>query len=654
MGHLAPVTLRRMLAWAELIAERNATLFGEYWSGAKVYVPEHGFATEAEAEPILARQRAHERSGLVAALYGTTRDAPARYLTLFHRLPDNASGAPSLLPYLRYVQGRRDVYDTIRRRDAPLAFERRLQRGPSFNDWLYAQVDAVLRFLGLTVGKPVQDRLQRALDEFAELDLDQELEDAGDTLIDEYLVCAVPENIDGSEQYSPFCFPLVPETLASGIEAPPDQPLAPTQLPWADELIVKNCTNTFNGEDFFWGNFSLSDNCPVDDGQDRPLCPDCDHCRRDYRNCHDFGFDDFYDSILYVLSVLPRVLDVSLQGGFVAVDLEATILILTFLFTLPFYGLLTAIVLSWIQALQLWTAPFVFGTPGVVPWGWFVTVLAFMFATVLLRFPMALIAVAVYTGTWLLLEVVGAPSIEASFQPLEGLIDALEYAQSSIFISGLAVVVTVVVVLVLAALLLLLVRLGYTVFGTFFGTIVALLLLTFGILGIAVLARALHDALTPEDLPTLAQLQFRAESFLVAPGDPIPRVNTQCFFWRFDNLAILYLIGVVALFFVGPVLVRVGYAIALFFYGFVLLVLAFRVRVRRWATREDVESNEDRIDRLGQRVERVESRGERPGGRTLVPPAFPAFPGGTRTPSTATSRVGRVVSWITRRRPRGG
>lgn len=61
--------------------------------------------------------------------------------------------------------------------------------------------------------------------------------------------CRWPDQVNGSQIYNPFCFPLIPATFGSWITPLPTTFLQP-QLPWPKELISQDCVNVYNGKSF--------------------------------------------------------------------------------------------------------------------------------------------------------------------------------------------------------------------------------------------------------------------------------------------------------------------------------------------------------------------------------------------------------------------
>jgi hypothetical protein len=122
------------------------------------------------------------------------------------------------------------------------------------------------------------------------------------------VTCQLPDNIDGTLPFNPFCFPLLPESLFDWVVLFP-APYFPIQIPWPDELIRVNCTKTYNGDPRGF-HFHFSNNCGKGgDASDGPFCDICDYCPREYYTCKEIGMGDALDVTLYLLAITPRLIN---------------------------------------------------------------------------------------------------------------------------------------------------------------------------------------------------------------------------------------------------------------------------------------------------------------------------------------------------------
>ena len=129
--------------------------------------------------------------------------------------------------------------------------------------------------------------------------------------------CNIPQDFNGTNPYKIGCFPFLPRALFSdwAVGVGEGNPYIPLQLGiWPQELIDRACVNVFNGNNDIF-NFGIIDNCRVNDGQPRPLCPVCDFCEANYFTCFERGQNGIVPSFFYVLGIMP----VLLQGFYTGV-----------------------------------------------------------------------------------------------------------------------------------------------------------------------------------------------------------------------------------------------------------------------------------------------------------------------------------------------
>ena len=588
VGHFAPKRLARLAVATEVIATRNISFFFKWMKGDTDYVPGEGFLSKRNTEEMF-RDRSLNEAPKGLLLLGSEQDASVHdgVFTPFLFSRKTNENSPSKGPNLvEHFQRSRIKYDAYRVHWAPGQKAALLDHGPNLNSWFFSLFPALEAFL--------EDWLLSGQD----TDFDKEAEDFLDRLFDEFFVCMVPENLDGTLQYSPFCFPLLPEDLFTWIETVPDNKLAPIQIPWAQELIIKNCTNIFNGNDCFFFNFTLSDNCGANDGQERPLCPLCDHCPREYISCKAAGIIDFMDSLFIFLSVIPGFLEDALLGGFDPIDLQHFLAIGTFLYFLLNGAWISAFFFFWFQYLQLWIGKFLFGP--IIPWGWLTVWLLIIFFKIFSRFTGASLALFIFSFVTFVIDLVFPVLdgiIEENVRPLDWAIRILCFAQNSPLFSNIFFSIAVSIALFVALLALLL---AFTAARTWKGntaTTITFVLLILGVVAVLVFGFLVFDSLSPLPgvFPTLEQLKQRAKDFEIPVGESISDVNWQCFFIRFDSLAIFALLLFFSFQFFGAFLVRIGGAITLFFFGIWAVFVLLRARIRQWKIRRETYTNEDNI-----------------------------------------------------------
>ena len=476
---------------------------------------------------------------------------------------------------------------------------------PDFNNVNDALYELANSFLELVIGVAdvVTDWLQSILQDFLDSNPDEFI---FDTLVDffvDFVSCSIPENFDGTDVYSPFCFFLAPEDKFRLLVLSPNS-LFTEQIGWPNELVVVNCTNVYNGENFL-PEFELSNNCVGASDPDRPFCPTCDYCERTYRACldsfcaianvtvdlsllcgllggtplpggdcllgdgttvlnlaeqcetlggtFDRGFGDVLDTVLYVLAVIPRLFEGLIQGGIPIKDVE---------------GL----------------------------WGLFITGIfapVFYNPTILVIWPIFVLFIGLTTfPIWIVFNLFGAefPTILAIY--IGFLIPLL------VLIYVFPQVITALIpVFVVLGLLLAIWALGL-IFD--FPDISD----TLNIIG------ALSDALVwINKFPLLFWIELqplidRVNEFDFGSG-PIPPLENFCFVWNFSNLGFLILLGYVGIF-AGRFLVSALIATFILITQLILLIFWLVLRFRIWLTERDVDNLEQDADERDDRLDRLE------------------------------------------------
>jgi hypothetical protein len=252
------------------------------------------------------------------------------------------------------------------------------------------------------------------------------------------ITCTVPYNFNGTEIYSPICFPLIPEYIFEWAQMVPTDDF-PVQIQWPEEFITKNCTNIFNTRKNIF-EVNLNNNCyadakektPQTDGQIRKLCPNCDYCERDYDvGCSDLGFIDFADSLLFILGSIPNILNGFYNNGFTPKEVELPAFWLSMLAATVTRGPYLALQFTIITILLLWI---ISNTFGIVTYGVIVTLVTIM--TVILvpqaltTFPFIYLAIGLVIVSWLIS--VWVPFSFGWLKPLFWFKSLLEFANHNI------------------------------------------------------------------------------------------------------------------------------------------------------------------------------------------------------------------------------
>ena len=495
------------------------------------------------------------------------------------------------------------------------------------NDVLYELANFFLELL-TGVANVVTDWLESIVKNFLDSNPDEFI---FDTLVDffvDFVSCDIPENFNGTDVYSPFCFFLAPEDKFRLLVLSPND-LFTVQIEWPEDLIASDCVNVYNGDNFL-PDFELSNNCMGPDDPDRPFCPTCDYCERTYRACldsfctignttvdlstlcgllggtplpggdcllsdgttvlnlaeqcetlggtFDRGFGDVLDSILYILAVIPTLFEGLIQGGIPIKDIEG-------LWGLFIVGIF---------------APVFYNPATLFIWPIFVLFIG------LTTFPI-----------WIVFNLFGAefPIILAIY----------------------------IAFLVLAVLALIYLPQLATLFIAIF-TILNLLLVIW-VLGLVFdfpdisdtfdIIQLLSDALVwLNKFPLLWWIELqpwidRVNEFDFGSG-PIPPLETFCFFWNFSNFGFLILLGYSSIF-VGRLLLSWIIATFIFITQLILLIFWLVLRFRIWLTERDVDNLEEDADERDDRLDQLED-------------SFNTF-----TESTASGRVGEAYRYVSRR-----
>lgn len=248
------------------------------------------------------------------------------------------------------------------------------------------------------------------------LDFIEDTLDAGEKFLKRYFICQIPANLNGTAIYSPFCFPLMPETVLNFIRAGANS-IFPLQVPWPEELISTNCTNTYNGNPNLFS-FRLSDNCGSMDGMPRPFCDTCDYCERQYSQCNAVSIADFVDTGFYILGVVPVAINEFFRGGISTSTIYSVGLPLMFLLLMPQMWVVfvppawPSLALGFIlYAWVVWTLDIVFdrffpGEGGGIPWGiiyiGILVLMIYLFPAVFAMVPVLTGVLAIIAAVWMI------------------------------------------------------------------------------------------------------------------------------------------------------------------------------------------------------------------------------------------------------------
>ena len=273
------------------------------------------------------------------------------------------------------------------------------------------------------------DKTKEFAETLATVDYEAFFRDEAGQFLKEAAQCPVPQAINGSDLYGPFCGPLLPEAALNFIQPVPNK-VFPMQIPWSEELIINNCTTNFTGvQSPFW-EFAFSDNCG--DGQDRPLCPETDYCDREYHTCKELGIiRDSLDTVLFTLAVFPKWINFGVNGYVPIIEITLSVLpIVTSLVTAVNWFSLPAVyiiyTLLWLisRKLKLMTVGFILTA--------LTAVIAIFIPSAITAYPMVFMIIGFFVILWIINLFVVIPFVE--FNVISGLISATNWInESSLF-----------------------------------------------------------------------------------------------------------------------------------------------------------------------------------------------------------------------------
>lgn len=311
----------------------NISQFRSWISGESEYIADRGFVPKEDYEKFMTDKKIYTSSPMMSLLVNNTFGLRhPSWKTGIFLLPDMGYESPSpidvtnfLTKHFRERIQREDVIykvnitdpqvktsmaQVLRQRQVPVA---KIMRGRkvnsavnpysfNFNELMLQLFDALATFI-VREAVATKEAIDALIDKIRTADYQGFFNHDVKNFFVRWTTCTIPDNFNGTTIYNPFCFPLVPEDTFNWVSLTPNV-FWPVQIAWPVQLILKNCTNNFTGDSQPLS-FRLSNNCGANDGNTRPFCSICDYCPRTYDQCKDFGFQDFFDSIMYVLGTMP-------------------------------------------------------------------------------------------------------------------------------------------------------------------------------------------------------------------------------------------------------------------------------------------------------------------------------------------------------------
>ena len=313
-----------------VLSEKNVANFTKKLNGEVSYLAEEGFVTHGKYHQIMEEQAKKTDRPLFKFMTGNYSPREKKKYGPFLTNPD-----AELLPDFKKVMAMHgETYEKARLKrieflgltpDMPEAQGINLVFfGDPVTDFIFDTIEFFINDMfgslfhlltGQSINLDLQGTVEKIFNFFSGITIDTGTVAKAGNIAKDFATCVLPEDIDGTNVFNPFCFPHLPENALAWLRPVPNQ-FAPLQVPWPSEFIDTDCVNTFNGNPnlFF---FRLSDNCGSMDGQPRPLCPTCDYCQRTYSSCLNIPGTVNYplDTFFFITGIIPIGLDQYFTGG---------------------------------------------------------------------------------------------------------------------------------------------------------------------------------------------------------------------------------------------------------------------------------------------------------------------------------------------------
>ena len=596
-------SVQRYYALVNLSRTRDFGEFFRWLKGDRQYLLSHGYVdNEVYASEMQKRDVVNRGSALDVAS-GNYKISEHRVYRPFPIPADrNFTGLPSWTSKAAsYLMEKRREYDQIRKKRAengfPTVIRSTIHNSRDWNQILYDFIDWFIE-LFFAVVRPLNNLVNTVVDFFATVDFEVfVLEDVSDFFVD-YFTCSFPENVNGTELYSPWCIGFLPGGLYSIFNFIPNDSF-PLQIVWPFELIKSNCTNTFNGNsDLF--EFRLSDGCLSNDTESRPFCPECDYCPREYRVClmatcvfpngtrtdvdelcdilggvqdgdghcilnGDFlevkdqcdvlggefqgGVGDILDTVLYMIGIFPKLFDDFFTGGIdirAVEDLYSPLvgLLLTPFLLILYFGFGIYVMTVGLAHIPTWTIGKVFNDQ--LPFGFIIVIITVITLFLLPQLgnyfavPFAVLTFA--SSVWFFSLFFTFGNIADTFNIIQFFIDIFKALDNNIFLFFI------------------------------------------------------------DFEPTLTRLQ----QFNYGSG-PVPPLHTFCWFWNFSNLG-FFVVGGFFSFFAARVLLFWIVATVIFLVDLLLALLIIRRKLIIWRLRVNVADIDETVEEFKENFKEIDEK----------------------------------------------
>jgi hypothetical protein len=592
----------------------------DYSAGKKGYIPEQGFVSVEEEAENLGKRTLYKRGTILDLTIGNyTSKEKKKYGPFLTNHRSTSNGLRRSFPNGTQVTNllRRTQYESRRtslaiKRTGIVPFATRhanirynsttkmVTEDFNFNTLFFEWFDA---FFGTDFWQTFISKTIQLGNDFL-LGLQDWTENFVDTL-ERYFTCNVPENIDGTLLYNPFCFPLLPEKLLTNVFTLASPNTSTAQISWPPELIKRPCVNTFNGNGNLF-EIVFSDNCvnncpaesqfsgslffqPDDENPCttnpnqccRPFCTSpvpTDYCSQDYYTCNDAGFSDALDTLFFALGAVGSFTKTIYQDTISYTSIDQVLVTVIFLVTTPLF--LVSLIVAIIGLLPS------FGVSVLLSVGSFVLMNFFLIA-------------------------------------IEKL---LVWTLSFIFLNGLPIPI---IIISLGLITIFLIKYAGLKIPNLFLIIFVFYFVSFVILAIAELyvdePINLADTIDPIGwlislftyietswflsifFPWAPEILARLQEYHFPPGSALPPLDIFCFFYSLDSSMLL-----VSLLFLAPFLGSLAYntigsfgLLLIDIWFFVFLVYDF---INVYFLRRQVEDNEETMEELQQKVDSYQSR----------------------------------------------
>lgn len=320
-----------------LLQTKDVKGFYNWINGTKSYLVDKGFVNKNVFEIEMQNKREIPRGSIPDILMGTFTLPEKRKYGMFLTDPSyTLMTLPNLTKAYYYLDDIRISKENAKERDELLRDFRILNSiitptdNTNFNTYIYNALDYIFGWIGRD--KIATNFVNSIQTYFQNVDIKNYILDNLEKYAGIAINVDLPENVDGTTPYNPFAFPLISTVIFDMLTAPPNG-IFPPQIPWPTDYLTAPCNKSYNGNAMLF-TYRRSDSCTEENGYDYPFCPHCDYCRPTYSTCNAIGFKDFFDSILYVIMAIPKILVFYFEDGILITTLDLWLPLIVFFVSL--------------------------------------------------------------------------------------------------------------------------------------------------------------------------------------------------------------------------------------------------------------------------------------------------------------------------------